>query len=374
MVQYVYDTDGRRIQKIGPEGTTHYYLNGSAVIAQRTDEGERMDFLYDDKGNVFALEYEGSLYFYRLNLQGDVLGIINSDGKEVVTYSYDSWGRLLTTNDNSGIGLAVKNPFRYRSYYYDEETGFYYLNERYYDPEVKRIISADANINLMMSAEFNGKNMYLYCDNNPILRKDDEGEFWHIIAAGAVSAAIGMGTTIAQNIIDGNDWKDGLVESAVTGFVSGAIAGSGLGLTAQNVAQAAVTVAADGYDLWKKSKTKEGITAYDITFAVMDVAVGVKDGIPKEKDVKEWKDGHRIITQYYDSVDNLKRGKKGGKRGVIEKRREKVKKNRKNAVRYSVKRTSTSGLPNAYAVAKYVIQKRGKKYYKKFKKWLRKFK
>ena len=191
---------------------------------------------------------------------------------------------------------------------------------------IKRIISADANINLMMSAEFNGKNLYLYCDNNPILRKDDEGEFWHIIAAGAVSAAIGMGTTIAQNIIDGNDWKDGLVESAVTGFVSGAIAGSGLGLTAQNVAQAAVTVAADGYDLWKKSKTKEGITAYDITFAVMDVAVGVKDGIPKEKDVKEWKDGHRIITQYYDSVDNLKRGKKGGKRGVIEKRREKVKK------------------------------------------------
>ena len=374
MVQYVYYTDGRRIQKIGPEGTTHYYLNGSAVIAQRTDEGERMDFLYDDKGNVFALEYEGNLYFYRLNLQGDVLGIINSDGKEVVTYSYDSWGRLLTTNDNSGIGLAVKNPFRYRSYYYDEETGFYYLNERYYDPEVKRIISADANINLMMSAEFNGKNLYLYCDNNPILRKDDEGEFWHIIAAGAVSAAIGMGTTIAQNIIDGNDWKDGLVESAVTGFVSGAIAGSGLGLTAQNVAQAAVTVAADGYDLWKKSKTKEGITAYDITFAVMDVAVGVKDGIPKEKDVKEWKDGHRIITQYYDSVDNLKRGKKGGKRGVIEKRREKVKKNRKNAVRYSVKRTSPSGLPNAYAVAKYVIQKRGKKYYKKFKKWLRKFK
>ena len=373
-VQYVYDTDGRRIQKTGPEGTTHYYLNGSAVIAQRTDDGERMDFLYDDKGNVFALEYEGSLYFYRLNLQGDVLGIINSDGKEVVTYSYDSWGRPLTTNDNSGIGLAVKNPFRYRSYYYDEETGFYYLNERYYDPEVKRIISADANINLMMSAEFNGKNLYLYCDNNPILRKDDEGEFWHIIAAGAVSAAIGMGTTIAQNIIDGNDWKDGLVESAVTGFVSGAIAGSGLGLTAQNVAQAAVTVAADGYDLWKKSKTKEGITAYDITFAVMDVAVGVKDGIPKEKDVKEWKDGHRIITQYYDSVDNLKRGKKGGKRGVIEKRREKVKKNRKNAVRYSVKRTSPSGLPNAYAVAKYVIQKRGKKYYKKFKKWLRKFK
>ena len=66
---YVYDSDGRRIQKIGKDGTTHYYLNGSAVIAQKTDAGERMDFLYDDKGNVFAVDYKDKLYFYQTNLQ-----------------------------------------------------------------------------------------------------------------------------------------------------------------------------------------------------------------------------------------------------------------------------------------------------------------
>ena len=170
-----------------------------------------------------------------------------------------------------------------------------------------------------------------------------------------------------------------MVESAVTGFVSGAIAGSGLGLTAQNVAQAAVTVAADGYDLWKKSKTKEGITAYDITFAVMDVAVGVKDGMPKkgklgEKgDLEKWQDGCRAMKEYRNSAENLKKGKKGGKRGVIERKREKVIKNRKRVVSYSVKRTSPSGLSNAYAATKYAIQRLKKKYHKKFKKWLRKF-
>ena len=347
---------------------------GGSILAEKKN-GKWQQYLYDGSGQLMAIRYKGADYYYIRDGLMCITGLVDANGGAVVNYRYDSWGKLISITGSMADTLGKDNPYRYKGYYYDDETGMYYLKSRYYQPEICRFISADdEDVLIDTHANLSNKNLYLYCDNNPILRKDDEGEFWHIIAAGAVSAAIGMGTTIAQNIIDGNDWKDGLVESAVTGFVSGAIAGSGLGLTAQNVAQAAVTVAADGYDLWKKSKTKEGITAYDITFAVMDVAVGVKDGIPKEKDVKEWKDGHRIITQYYDSVDNLKRGKKGGKRGVIEKRREKVKKNRKNAVRYSVKRTSPSGLPNAYAVAKYVIQKRGKKYYKKFKKWLRKFK
>ena len=89
---------------------------------------------------------------------------------------------------------------------------------------------------------------------------------------------------------------------------------------------------------WKKSKTKEGITAYDITFAVMDVAVGVKDGMPKkgklgEKgDLEKWQDGCRAMKEYRNSAENLKKGKKGGKRGVIERKREKVIKNRKKVL------------------------------------------
>ena len=284
--RYVYDSDGRRIQKIGKDGTTHYYLNGSAVIAQKTDAGERMDFLHDDKGNVFAVDYKDKLYFYQTNLQGDITGIVDSNGKQVVTYTYDSWGKLLASTDNSGVDLAKKNPFRYREYYYDVETGFYYLNDRYYDPKARRMLSADDNNNLMMSIEFYGKNLYLYCDNNPVSRKDDEGEFWHILAAGAVSAAIGMVTTVLENKVSGNAWYDGLAESAVTGFVSGAIAGSGLGPAGQAIGQGTVTLAAEGYSLWKKSKTKQKITAYDVTYAVVDVAASVVPGTRTGKDIK----------------------------------------------------------------------------------------
>ena len=148
------------------------------------------------------------------------------------------------------------------------------------------MLSADDNINLMMSIEFYGKNLYLYCDNNPVLRRDDEGEFWHILAAGAVSAAIGIATTFAENIAEGNDWKDGLIESAVTGFVSGAIAGSGLGPMGQAIGQGTVTLATEGYSLWKKSKTKQKITAYDITYAAVDVAASVIPGTRTGKDIK----------------------------------------------------------------------------------------
>ena len=284
--RYVYDSDGRRIQKIGKDGTTHYYLNGSAVIAQKTDAGERMDFLYDDKGNVFAVDYKDKLYFYQTNLQGDITGIVDSNGNQVVTYTYDSWGKLLASTDNSGVDLAKKNPFRYRGYYYDVETGFYYLNDRYYDPKARRMLSADDNINLMMSIEFYGKNLYLYCDNNPVSRRDDEGEFWHILAAGAVSAAIGMATTVLENKVSGNAWYDGLAESAVTGFVSGAIAGSGLGPVGQAIGQGTVTLAAEGYSLWEKSKTKQKITVYDVTYAVVDVAASVVPGTRTGKDIK----------------------------------------------------------------------------------------
>ena len=238
----------------------------------------------------------------------------------------------------------------------------------------------------MMSVEFYGKNLYLYCDNNPVSRKDDEGEFWYIVAGGAVSAAIGMATTIAENMADGNDWKDGLVEAAVTGFISGAIAGSGLGLTAQTVAQTALTIATDGYDLWQKSKTKEGITAYDITFAVADVVVSVIDGIPQKKkpgsiekdDIDKWKDGRRAIKEYHDSLRNCRKNvtnKKGKKVGVIQKKKGCVRYNRNRAASYAAKRALPSKVSVGYSITKKVIsayKRKIKRYWKKFVKWMKK--
>ena len=230
--RYVYDSDGRRIQKTGKDGTTHYYLNGSAVIAQKTDAGERMDFLYDDKGNVFAVDYKDKLYFYQTNLQGDITGIVDSNGNQVVTYTYDSWGKLLASTDNSGVDLAKKNPFRYRGYYYDVETGFYYLNDRYYDPKVRRFVNADSIDTLSVKKDFHDKNLYGYCDNNPVVRVDVEGEIW------VAAIAVGVGTQyvgdILNNIEKGKRGIDILrpcssIGSYVSAGITALIPGSGVG-------------------------------------------------------------------------------------------------------------------------------------------------
>ncbi len=93
--------------------------------------------------------------------------------------------------------IAFKNPFRYRSYYYDFETNLYYLNSRYYDPQIGRFINADDISTLdITQIALNGLNLYAYCLNNPVNETDENGYFllWLFITAILVGAAIG-GTT-----------------------------------------------------------------------------------------------------------------------------------------------------------------------------------
>ena len=90
-----------------------------------------MDFIYDNNGAPYAFYYDGTLYYYITNLQGDVIRIIDTAGATICTYTYDAWGRLLNSSTNQ---IFKANPIRYRGYYYDAETGLYYLGSRYYDP------------------------------------------------------------------------------------------------------------------------------------------------------------------------------------------------------------------------------------------------
>ena len=103
-----------------------------------------LDFIYDESGEPFAmvdqLSAQPKTYYYVLNLQGDVVKLIDQDGAETAAYTYDAWGNILSQSGN----MAEKNPLRYRGYYYDSETGFYYLQSRYYDPATRRFINADA--------------------------------------------------------------------------------------------------------------------------------------------------------------------------------------------------------------------------------------
>ena len=162
----------------GTQTVTHEYLTLNGKVARETIRTNNtltavLDFIYDESGKPFALKYstDGATfdtYYYVLNLQGDVVKLIQANGHIVAQYTYDAWG-----NVSSSGRLAEINPLRYRGYYYDSETGFYYLQSRYYDPANRRFINADSYQSTGQG--FIGTNMFAYCNNSPILFVDHDG-------------------------------------------------------------------------------------------------------------------------------------------------------------------------------------------------------
>ena len=171
------------IHVTGTQTVTHEYLTLSGKVARETIKTDNsltavLDFVYDDAGRPFALKYstDGTsfkTYYYVLNLQGDVVKLIHyipGFGYEsVATYEYDAWGNILSSSGR----LAEINPLRYRGYYYDNETGFYYLQSRYYDPANRRFINADSYQSTGQG--FVGTNMFAYCNNSPVDLYDPSG-------------------------------------------------------------------------------------------------------------------------------------------------------------------------------------------------------
>ena len=141
----------------------------ATAAADGTVTVQVLDFAYDNAGSPYALTYTSgttsTTYYYITNLQGDVLRLVNTAGETVAEYDYDPWGRLLTVTDSSGTQIATVNPLRYRGYYYDSESGFYYLQSRYFDPVICRFINADGYSSTGQG--FSGHNMFVYCKNCP---------------------------------------------------------------------------------------------------------------------------------------------------------------------------------------------------------------
>ena len=110
----------------------------------------------------------------------------------VVRYTYDSWGQVVKIEGTLKDKVGARNPFRYKGYYYDVETGLYYCRSRYYDPAIRRFISADDTQVLRDNLDMLGeKNLYAYCDDNPITRSDSDGQLWHKLVEIAAGAVIG---------------------------------------------------------------------------------------------------------------------------------------------------------------------------------------
>ena len=195
-IAYAYDADGNRISKTVNGVTTDYVVIDGTLAGEITG-GNKLAFLYDESGTKYGFVYNGATYFYNLNLQGDVVGIYDSTGAEVVTYTYDEWGKILSVTGTLAGTIGQINPIRYRGYYYDNETGFYFLQSRYYDPEIGRFLNADSQLN---ANDINGYNMFSYCANNPVNNIDPDGHSWKSIKNWAKKAVKWVTTKILKPV------------------------------------------------------------------------------------------------------------------------------------------------------------------------------
>ena len=177
-ISYLYNADGQRVQKtVNGSVTDYYYING-ILQAQKTGD-EYILFLYDENGTAYGMVIKNGTteeyYYYLFNAQGDVIGIVDSTGEQVAAYEYGAWGDITSITGSLAQTIGEKNPIRYRGYYYDTGTGFYYLQSRYYDAETGRFISADSQLN---ANDISGYNMFSYCANNPVNNVDPDGHSW----------------------------------------------------------------------------------------------------------------------------------------------------------------------------------------------------
>ena len=190
---FQYDHNGLRTQKVVeadwyPE-TTNYYLHGKLLTHMTVDyrdasevaQQDILHFFYDAQSRPAKVSYNGTIYTYIHNLQGDVVGLLDNSGDLVVEYKYDAWGKPIAATGSLAATLGKRNPFRYRGYVYDEETGLYYLRSRYYNPVVGRFVNEDGAVipGLLCT------NLFAYCSNNPLSRVDTSGygwnEFWQSV-------------------------------------------------------------------------------------------------------------------------------------------------------------------------------------------------
>lgn len=211
-LSFEYNANGIRTKKT-VNGVVHsYYLNGTNVLLETIENGNEVDvleYVYDNNGEVLGIKYNGTIYLYVKNLQGDVIRMLDRAGKPVVRYVYNAWGKIEKILDGNGRDISGeeshignKNPIRYRSYYYDTETELYYLQSRYYDPETCRFINAD-DVRWILGNE-NSYNLFSYCGNNPINNIDVLGNAFFTALAGVFSAlATAIVAVVAAVIVVG---------------------------------------------------------------------------------------------------------------------------------------------------------------------------
>ena len=176
--EFVYNADGLRVQKTVNGVVTKYTLHGKNIV-HMTSGTDELHFFYDAQNKPAVVIFNGIAYAYLYDLQGDVIGLVDNNGTQMVSYTYDAWGKMLSKTGTLASTLGTIQPFRYRGYALDEETELYYNQSRFYNPSIARFITADTTGVLTASLKsLTEKNLFAYCDNNPVMRKDIDGAFW----------------------------------------------------------------------------------------------------------------------------------------------------------------------------------------------------
>jgi len=242
-IAYTYGLNGIRTSKIVDGVKTTYSLLNNKILAEQSDDKEIIYRYSSDK--LIGFTFNDVEYIYERNIQGDVLRIYRKDNLTLVAeYQYDAYGNHKVINHTED-NIGDINPFRYRGYYFDVETGWYYLNARYYSPSIGRFISPDElSILDETRSQINGLNLYMYCGDNPVMNIDPSGrEWWNWLVSGlsilvgavlccvpggqgaGISMLVGGATSMASNIMDacGVNSKLSSIISSSLSIVAGAI-------------------------------------------------------------------------------------------------------------------------------------------------------
>ena len=280
-MSFTYNNDGLRTTKTLNGVVTTYYYQGSLLIAEEINS-QIIVYLYDSNGAPIGFKYRDSsytsgtwdTYVYEKNIQGDIIGVYDAlTGIKHITYAYYAWGIFTSYYLNNDYSTtAGKNPFMYRGYYYDSDLGMYYLQSRYYDPIVCRFINADVpDVITASPTALTDKNLFAYCDNNPIMRADEDGEFWNYVIGGVVGCVVGGGVAALTSYLkDGKVDVESVIINAAVGGISGLVAASGL----HALTQAGITALVSGIGNFADQAQSEGIDNVNYDEVVVSTALG----------------------------------------------------------------------------------------------------
>ena len=189
---FKYNENGLRIQKTVNGAVTNYTLHGKN-IHHMTQGSNSLHFFYDASNKPAIVDFNGTKYAYVHNLQGDIVAILDSNGSIVVQYKYDAWGKPISKTGSMASTLGTVQPFRYRGYVYDDETGLYYLRSRYYQSRWGRFLKCDITLGTV-GAIFSS-NLWMYCDNNTINGIDRDGLEMNLVQPFVMTHALGTKDT-----------------------------------------------------------------------------------------------------------------------------------------------------------------------------------